>query len=383
MKLYLNKKLSEQADLPPFLLFLSCMPRKNKLANIIILTVLAVSIHLFSSSPARVEKLYATQLYPGISTFLKFLFGWLPFSIGDILYGFFTGWFLWTLFKVAVVFSKEEFAKEKISQVLYKGIYLAMMVYIIFNFMWGINYNRIGIVNQFDITLEKYSATQLKNIDSLLLLKVNETRIGAVRQGNFENLNNPIFKGATAAYSEAEKNYPFLAYNSISLKKSMWGWLGNYLGFTGYYNPFTGESQVNTTIPLFLQPFTTCHEVAHQFGYAKENEANFVGYLAAVSSKDTFFHYSAYLDLFIYANRDLYNLDSNAAKYFSKKLLPEVKSDLEEWKNFSRRHKNPVEPAIHWLYGKYLQGNQQPSGVFSYDEVTGLLIAYYKKFGKI
>jgi hypothetical protein len=35
------------------------------------------------------------------------------------------------------------------------------------------------------------------------------------------------------------------------------------------------------------------------------------------------------------------------------------------------------------MYGKYLQNNQQPSGILSYDEVTGLLIAYYKKNGTL
>jgi len=163
----------------------------------------------------------------------------------------------------------------------------------------------------------------------------------------------------------------------------MWGWLGNYLGYMGYYNPFTGEGQVNTTIPLFLQPFTTCHEIAHQLGYAKENEANFVGYLAAISSKDEFFHYSVYLDLFLYANRNLYHSDSAAANTFTKQLLPAVKNDLIVWRKFNQRHKNPVEPVIRWMYGKYLENNQQPSGMLSYDEVNGFLIAYYKKYGKL
>jgi hypothetical protein len=64
-------------------------------------------------------------------------------------------------------------------------------------------------------------------------------------------------------------------------------------------------------------------------------------------------------------------------------LVPEIKNDLQEWRAFSRRHKNPVEPVIRWMYGKYLENNQQPQGVLSYDEVTSFLIAYYKKFGKI
>ena len=73
--------------------------------------------------------------------------------------------------------------------------------------------------------------------------------------------------------------------------------------------------------------------------------------------------------------------DSAAANSFSKGLLPAVKSDLKEWRKFNASHKNPVEPVVRWMYGKYLENNEQPSGMLSYDEVTGFLVAYYKKYG--
>ena len=57
------------------------------------------------------------------------------------------------------------------------------------------------------------------------------------------------------------------------------GTIGSYSGFLGYYNPFTGEAQVNITAPHFVIPFTACHEMAHQLGYGSESEASFIGYL--------------------------------------------------------------------------------------------------------
>jgi hypothetical protein len=249
--------------------------------------------------------------------------------------------------------------------------------------MWGINYNRIGIAGQLGLRNGKFTTTELKIVDSLLLIKVNESKKAISNQPNQIINRESIFMRSMKIYDCAKYQYPFLQGNEVLAKKSMWGWLGNYLGFTGYYNPFTGESQVNTTVPVFLQPFITCHEIAHKLGYAKENEANFVGYLAIVTSTDTFFHYSVYLDLFLYANRSLYMVDSFSAKLFAKQLSPEVRADLKEWNNFNQRHKNPIEPLIRWGYGKYLQRNQQPLGVLTYDEVTALLIAYYRKFEKI
>ena len=94
------------------------------------------------------------------------------------------------------------------------------------------------------------------------------------------------------AYRYAAREHPALLYFYPSVKFSFYGYLANYLGFSGYYNPFTGEAQVNTTVPRFVQPFTTCHEIGHQLGYAKEKEANFCGFLATKSSPDPAFRYS-------------------------------------------------------------------------------------------
>jgi hypothetical protein len=112
-------------------------------------------------------------------------------------------------------------------------------------------------------------------------------------------------------------------------------------------------------------------------------EANFVGYLAAKSSKKPLFEYSVYLDLFVFANRNLYELDSTAAKILKSQLSFPVKEDLKEWRKFNQQHRGFFEPMITWAYGKFLENNEQPQGILSYDAVTGFLIAYYRKFGEI
>ena len=264
-----------------------------------------------------------------------------------------------------------------------KALGLLLLLYVVFNSFWGINYNRRGIAFQLGLKMDKYSLEELQKINTLLLEKVNHTKQELVTSGITYPSKKELFEMAAQRYAAIDSLYPFLHYQTPSLKPSLWGWLGNYVGFLGYYNPFTGEAQVNTLVPKFLQPYTVCHEVAHQLGYAKENEANFVGYLAASAPGDKLFQYSVYLDLFLYSNRNLFNSDSVSAKSYALLLLPSVKEDLKEWRDFNRRHKNPVEPVIRWAYGKYLENNEQPQGVLSYDEVTSFIIAYYKKFGKI
>jgi hypothetical protein len=140
-------------------------------------------------------------------------------------------------------------------------------------------------------------------------------------------------------------------------------------------------SRVITTVPRFLEPYVTTHEMAHQLGYGKENEANFVGFLACRAYNSNVFRYSVYYDIYNYALGEVYRRDTALARAFQQKAAEQVKKDQEEFRAFYRRYKNPIEPVIMWGYGNFLKANNQPSGKRTYNEVVAWLIAYYKKFG--
>lgn len=356
--------------------------RKQLRVTLPLLLLAVFLIRLFAADKRAVEKYYSNTIYPVISRILKYVYGWIPFSLGDILYGLLAGWMLFKIIQFSIRLIKKKYTWQLFLQSCVKLLVGLLVLYVLFNGLWGLNYNRLGIADQIGIKLSKYSKDDLVTVDSVLLEKTNAAKAALINQPVLRNTGS-IFRQSVIAYQNLADKYSFCHYDPSSIKSSAWGWLGNYLGFTGYYNPFTGEAQVNTSVPSFLQPFISCHEIAHQLGYAKENEANFVGYLAATAASDMAFHYSVYLDLFLYTQRNLYSVDSMAAKSFSKKLLPSVRDDLAEWKKFNEQHQSPLEPVFTWMYGKYLTNNEQPAGVLSYDEVTGFLIAYYKKFGKL
>lgn len=364
------------------------MTSRNKSFYILAFSLLlvAIAIHFYADNAMLAENQYATSFYISFSKILRSLFGWIPFSIGDILYG---SLFIYILFKTIKIF-KKIFHKEK-RKLLFKNFQFTvvkffltlLVIYIVFNLFWGINYNRLGIAYQLNLDTTAYTSTELKNINRLLITAVNEDKVASVLQTPKAYDYKYIKRIVKKCYDSAALLYPIPIYSPSSLKPSMWGWLGNYSGFTGYYNPFTGEAQVNTTVPFFEQPFIACHEVAHQLGYAKEMEANFVGFLAATSTNDPFFKYSVHMDLFLYANRNLFSLDSVTANANYEKLLPAVKKDIAERIAFSRRHRSFLQPIFLFFYEKFLWSNQQPQGLMSYDEVTGFIISFYRKYSKI
>jgi hypothetical protein len=257
------------------------------------------------------------------------------------------------------------------------------LIYCLFNILWGLNYERKGIIHQMGIEKVKVKPDDIRNLMSVLVRKVNEWDSLSQARMISPPAVDDVLQGAARSYGSLSSQDPRFLYSPVSLKSSLFSSIGNYLGYSGYYNPITGEAQVNTTVPSFMQPYTGCHEIGHQLGYARENEANFAGYLAARSSTDPAFRYSVYFDLYNYGRPFLKEMDSVLMRKLDAALHERVRKDREELRLFYERHQNPVEAFIDWAYGRYLEANGQPDGKWTYNKVIVWLAAYYKIKGDV
>jgi Protein of unknown function (DUF3810) len=348
----------------------------------VLLILLTITIKWVSLYPGWVERNYTYGIYPLISKVQRFLFGWIPFSIGDIFYAFLILVITFRTFRFFRLLFKRKLSRAYFIQALQQGIFFFLFVYVFFNLLWGLNYNRQGISYQLGIKVSKYSLYDLDTLTTVIQSRLNAyaALVSEAQRDSFDR-KKLLFRESKQAYRQASSRYSFLGYRPSSVKPSLFSYAGNYLGFQGYYNPFSGEAQVNTTIPRVLEPFVTMHEIAHQLGYAKENEANFVGFLACRYSGSPVMNYSMYFDMYNYAIREVNRRDSMLARSFQQKLHPQVLKDFREYRDFFLKYNNPVEPVIMWAYGHYLKANNQPGGKQTYNEVVAWLIAYYKKFG--
>ena len=252
------------------------------------------------------------------------------------------------------------------------------MAYCLFNLFWGMNYNRPGLPQQLGIRLRHPERQELLRLNKDLLDSVN--RLSAMKLDSPLNADDHYQK-ARLSFSSLTKRETWLHTHEPVIRSSYFGWVGRIAGFTGYYNPFTAESNIVEDIPLWMRPFVACHELAHQWGYAREMEANMLGFMAAAHSDDPTLQYAAYLEMFLYANRNLSILDSAAAKQIRRQLTEQPVQHLKEWGTYLRQNRSFLEPLFTRWYDLFLKSNQQPQGMGSYGEVTAFLISYRLRYG--
>ncbi len=351
--------------------------------KLISLLVLALLIKLFSLKPEWVESLYTYGFYPWLSRLMRVILGWIPFSIGDILYVTAFIFLVLKTWKLLHLLARRQ-VKEYLSWILFrKYLKLVLWIYIIFNVSWGLNYNRLGIANQLHLDVQPYTISDLTKITNLLQQRLNyyAERTDSVKRLEL-NRSSRLFQRGISSYDSVLNSYPYLKYQFPSIKPSIFSSVGHYFGFSGYINPFTGEAQMNVSEPVFLKPFVINHEIAHQLGYGKENEASFVSYLVIKNTTDVDFNYSVYYELFFSALYECRaNGDTTIGKKLRESLHPRVRIDKAEEISFRMKRKNAVQPYVTDFYSNYLKMNNQPNGMATYNQVIAWLIAYWKKYG--
>ena len=321
-----------------------------------------------------IEKHYAHRWYPMLASFFRKSLGWIPFSIGDLLYLFF-GILLFRFLFIGIRNLFDDFGAY-----LYSTGAAVSVLFFLFYTTWGFNYYRKPLAAQLEITNKNYDAQKLEKFTQNLIFKLNERHF-EMTNSRFNKLEIPytrkeIYTLSVAAYRSLAKKRPMFAYKHPSIKHSLLSKPLTYMGFSGYFNPFTGEAQVNSKIPLSGYAFSTCHEMAHQIGYAAENEANFIAYLATTHSKNPYLQYTGYLTALKFLLSEASKNGSSSSQKLWNTIHPGILTDLKMSRDFWRAHQNPLEPYFKKIYGTFLKANNQKGGIQTYSYMVRLLMNY-------
>ena len=343
----------------------------------LLLVVQILLVKFISRFPDFIEQYYSTIIYPFISTLFRFFFGWIPFSIGDVFY---------FLIGLTFIISSYQLIKNRFKNIrlqLFKlGAYLSVF-YFLFHLFWGLNYHRNSLFKTLHLEQKEYSLEALNNLTNSLLTKIKHTQLQLVAHDTLKvevpYSKRLILSKTELGYNTLSTDYPQFKYQPTSLKKSIFSVPLTYMGFSGYFNPFSGEAQIDYLVPDVSLPMISSHEVAHQLGIASESEANFIGFLAATKSEDPYFNYSGYLMALRYSVAAIHYKDSVASKKIIKKIPVGILKNIKESQDFWQSYQNKAAPFFELFYDNYLKANKQKDGMQSYSKMVNLLVAYDKK----
>lgn len=350
----------------------------NKLKNGIALSLIPqfILILWLGSRPDLVEQYYSNGIYPFIGQFFRSLFGWLPFSVGEIIYTLLVLLVVWYLVK------NRNRIKSRPFQFLRNIFVVLSVLYFTFNLVWGLNYYREPIADKFGIR-DSVRPGELLDLTQKLIVKTNELQFEITRDTaqvvKVPYTRDEIFEKTITGYQDLQQSFPFLTYKRPSLKKSMYSTLTSYLGIGGYLNPFTNEAQVNALTPTFRFPVISSHEVGHQVGYSKENETNFIGYLVTMKNGDIYFKYSAYAYALSHCLSAVRRSDEQKFEKLFAGINYGVQENYRELYEFNLKYENPFEPVFKSVFNTFLKANQQQDGIESYSKIVELMVGYHEK----
>ena len=352
---------------------------RNRLKNGIAISLLPqiVLVKWLGSYPEIVETYYSQGIYPYWSAFFRSIFGWLPFSMGDLLYG------ILILIGCYYVFSKRNVLFKEWKVLLRDTVMVLAVLYFSFHISWGLNYYREPVSKTLELD-EKYSTEDLLQVTELLIEHTNnlQYRISGDSTSivSIPYSQNEIFEKTITAYDNLARDYPEFRYYKPSIKRSLFSLMLTYMGYGGYLNPFTHESQVNRKIPMVRFPVVCAHEIGHQLGYSAENEVNFIGFLVMASDKDPLLQYAAYSYALSHCLREINKREPDRYKELYQGINEGVLKNYQELKDFWTAYDNPLEPLFKSMFSTFLKANSQKAGIKSYNLVVSLIVAYHTKY---
>ena len=335
--------------------------KKNLIVIVIVVALLTV-IQFVLPDYSRVVGWYNHYVFKPFQSFRNLIFSIFPFSVGDLLYLVGALVLVYTLCKWIYYLIYIRKYKYELGLSFIRSLCTIGILYIVFLLGWGGNYYKQSLSEYWNLkrdTLPQHDATLIA-FDRFLIEKLN-TKAPKYRQVAFKNIDS-----AAKAFYEEYTNHSSYA---SKVKPSLFGNGMQYMHIQGYYNPFTGEAQVNKNLPSFMLPFVICHEMAHQQGIAKEDDANLLAYALGTAVNDENFHYSAYFNIWLYTHRRLRMADSSMADELKSGLNPLTLSHIKELIAMREKYASDVSDYSADIYDGYLKLHHQNEGIRSYSKV--------------
>lgn len=335
------------------------------------------------------EYIFARGIYRVLAIVMGLITRWFPFSVAEICIYSLPFVCIFLLGRVIYRAIKD---KENRLIIICKSILnlLCTVSIVLFAFVMlcGVNYYRYSFTTYLDYEASTYTKDDLYNLCNYLADKLNEARKdvqvdeNGVMKLSYKN-NGELLSMAGKVMSEFVSDYPAYKYSTGAVKPVLASKYMSYTDIVGIYIPFTMEANINVDVADHNNPVDALHELAHLRGVMPEDEANYVAYLAGISSGEPDFVYSAYMLAFILSSNRLYDEDKELYIRVRDKLsdgvMKDIRADIIYWQKYETPTANKISDVSNKVNDTYLNLNGQTEGTKSYGMVVDLLLAEHKE----
>ncbi len=346
-----------------------------------------LSLFIASRSAWAAEHIFARGIFKAVKWVMSHVTGLLPFSLMElgILVLPVAAIVALIIFTIHMVRDKNERGFRFVKGILNCFCIGGIVVFLLF-IGCSVNYYRYTLAEHLELTIEPASGEELYELVVSLAQEASEIRGQLADYEDEEGVYKMSFskkelgKKAVSAFVKLAEEYPIFSGYYPQPKRLIFSRLMSETQMTGVFCPFTMEANVNIDISDYSIGSTMCHELAHLNGFIREDEANYIAYLAACASDDLELRYSGLMEALILSgnalsrkNADLYR---QAWSYYSEGIVRDLAANSRYWKQFED---TVISNTTEKLNDAYLKANNQEDGVQSYGRMVDLLLAAYKK----
>ena len=343
------------------------------------LAAVCLVLYIVMMKSAAVADWFNETVAAALRSVFAVLTNWIPFSMGEAVI-FLLPLALFLVLRHAV---KYRCGSWKAAMV-YIGMLLSVVVtlFSVFTLNFAAGYRGSPLDQKLELDRQKVSAQELYDTAEILIENINrETALVEFGEGGFSAMPyslNDMNRLLNDAYDLTADEYDFITHVDSRVKPVLVSEVMSYMHITGVYSFFTGEANINVNFPDYTIPYTAAHEMAHQRGIAREDEANFVAFLVTTRSTDPYIRYCGYLNAYEYVANALYRADKELYYKAAAHLNGEVKAEMAAYNEFYDKYReSAVSEVSGTINNSYLQSQGTP-GTVSYGMVVDLTVAYYK-----
>lgn len=332
------------------------------------------------------EQIFAKHIYKWISQIISTITSIFPFSLAEILIVTLPVIFLIIFIKFLIgLLVEKSTRKERLFKGILNLLCIGSVMFFLFTILAGLNYYRYSFGVYSNLEIVDSSVEELYLLSESLAIQANELRaqIPIIDESGVFQLSmshNELANIADHCYELLSKDYPILkgyygAPKPILLSATM-----SQTEITGIFIPFTMEANVNVDIPDYTIPATMLHELAHLRGFMREDEANFIAYLAGMKSDYAEVRYSSTMLAMIISGNTLYQQDTDLyfkiRDQYSEGVLKDIRANSAYWQKYED---TVISTASNKINDTYLKANNQKDGVKSYGRMLDLLLAKFRQ----